>query len=47
MPTPRINLSFPTPQLAWLKAEARRAGVSIPEILRRLVEAARNANPRK
>ena len=34
-------ISFTTPQLAWLRREARRLGVSVAELVRRAVDAHR------
>jgi hypothetical protein len=41
MKSPRMNVSFSPPQLAWLTREAKRLGVSIGELLRRIIDAAR------
>ncbi len=38
-------ISFTQPQLEWLEAEAKRLGISIPELVRRLIDQARNGNP--
>lgn len=34
-------ISFTQPQLQWLEQEARRLGISVPELLRRIVDDAR------
>ncbi len=34
-------ISFTQPQLEWLEMEAKRLGISIPELLRRIVDKAR------
>ena len=34
-------VSFTQPQLEWLEAEARRLGISVPELVRRLIDQAR------
>lgn len=39
MPTmPRISVSFSEPQATWLAEESKRLGVSIGELLRRIVD---------
>ncbi len=35
-------ISFTQPQLEWLESEAKRLGISIPELVRRLIDQARN-----
>jgi hypothetical protein len=37
----RITVSLTPPQMSWLKREARRLRVSIGELLRRILDAAR------
>lgn len=37
----RIGVSFAEPQLSWLTAEAKRLGITIGELLRRIVDQAR------
>jgi hypothetical protein len=39
----RISLSLPPPQISWLKHEAERIGITIGELLRRLIDAARDS----
>jgi hypothetical protein len=34
----RISISLPLRQLAWLRAEAKRLGISIAELLRRMID---------
>ncbi len=34
-------ISFTAPQLEWLEAEAKRLGISVPELVRRLIDQAR------
>jgi hypothetical protein len=34
-------ISFSQPQLEWLETEAKRLGISIPELVRRLIDQAR------
>lgn len=34
-------ISFTEPQLEWLEAEAKRLGISVPELVRRLIDQAR------
>jgi hypothetical protein len=34
-------VGFTIPQLEWLKAEARRLGISMPDLVRRIVDQAR------
>jgi hypothetical protein len=34
-------ISFSQPQSEWLEAEAKRLGISVPELVRRLVDQAR------
>ncbi len=36
-------ISFTQPQMEWLTAEAKRLGISIPELIRRIVDQARKA----
>lgn len=37
----RISVSLPPPQHSWLTREAKRLGITIGELLRRLIDAAR------
>lgn len=39
----RLPVSFSKPQLEWLRAEAQRLGISIAEVLRRIVDEKRGA----
>ena len=39
----RISVSLPPPQHAWLTREATRLGLTIGELLRRIIDAAREA----
>jgi hypothetical protein len=34
----RISISLPPPQMSWLKREAKRLGVTIGELLRRIID---------
>jgi hypothetical protein len=36
-------VSFSQPQLEWLEAEAKRLGISVPELVRRLIDQARGS----
>ena len=36
-------ISFTPPQLAWLETEAKRLGISVPELVRRIIDKARGA----
>lgn len=36
------SIVFTKPQMVWLKAEAKRLGVSLSEVIRRIVDAARS-----
>jgi hypothetical protein len=36
-------ISFTAQQLAWLREEAARLGISVPELVRRIVDKARGA----
>ncbi len=36
-------ISFTEPQIAWLESEAQRLGISVPELVRRIIDAARGA----
>lgn len=40
---PRMSVQFTEPLLAWLREEAKRQGVSIQELIRRLLDKARGA----
>jgi hypothetical protein len=39
----RITFSLPSPQMTWLHREAERLGVTIGELLRRLIDQVREA----
>jgi hypothetical protein len=43
MNNPRINITFTTPQVAWLQREARRLGLTVGELLRRIIDQARSS----
>jgi hypothetical protein len=36
-------ISFTPPQLEWLETEAQRLGISVPELVRRIIDSARGA----
>jgi Ribbon-helix-helix protein, copG family len=38
----RISISVAPPQMSWLKHEAKRLGVTIGELLRRLIDQVRD-----
>jgi hypothetical protein len=38
----RITVSFPQVTMAWLRRESKRLGVTIGELLRRIVDEARS-----
>ncbi len=44
--TKRINVSLSDPQMAALKAEAARLGISVGELVRRVVDAWRDGEKR-
>jgi len=37
----RISLSLPPPQMSWLRREAQSIGITIGELLRRIIDNAR------
>lgn len=39
----RITISLPPPQMTWLQREAKRLGVTIGELLRRIIDQVRNS----
>jgi hypothetical protein len=39
----RITVSIPPPQMTWLRTEAVRLGVTVGELLRRIIDQVRNA----
>lgn len=36
--TPRMTISFTKPQMAFLKAEADRLGITVADLIRRIVD---------
>lgn len=38
MPTHKQTITFTAPQAAWLKAEADRLGISVAEMVRRVID---------
>lgn len=40
---PRRSVSLPAPAWEWLESEAARLGISVPDVLRRLIDKARKA----
>ena len=41
----RINFSIPAPQIVWLDAEAERLGISMGELVRRIIDQHRETHP--
>jgi hypothetical protein len=39
----QISISFSPPQLKWLRAEAKRLGLTISELVRRILDEKREA----
>ncbi|HEY2418843.1 MAG TPA: hypothetical protein VGH84_13045 [Steroidobacteraceae bacterium] len=39
----RISLSLPPRQMSWLKLEAKRLGVTLGELLRRIIDQVRDS----
>jgi hypothetical protein len=37
----RITVSLPPPQMSWLRREAERIGITIGELLRRIIDQVR------
>jgi hypothetical protein len=37
----RISLSLPPPQIEWLRSEAERIGITVGELLRRIIDQSR------
>jgi hypothetical protein len=35
---PRLNLSIPAPQIVWLQTESERLGISVGELVRRIID---------
>lgn len=42
----RITVSLPDQQMSWLKREAKRLGLTIGELLRRVIDQVRQDKPR-
>jgi hypothetical protein len=40
---PRLNITVTVPQLAWITREAKRLGVTVGELLRRIIDEVRGA----
>jgi hypothetical protein len=36
--TQRLTVTFTAPQLAWLKVEAKRLGVTVSDLVRRIID---------
>lgn len=47
MRKPRLNLHLSDPQQAFLRDEAKRLGIPIAEVLRRIIDAYREQQERK
>jgi hypothetical protein len=43
MPMPKLVLSFTQPQVAFMKKEARELGITVAELVRRIVDQYRGA----
>jgi hypothetical protein len=43
----RISVSLPAPQMSWLQREAKRIGITIGELLRRIIDQVREQEPRR
>lgn len=43
MLTTRLNLHLTEPQWRWLRLEAKRLGISLAELVRRIIDAHREA----
>lgn len=43
----RISISLPDTQISWLRREAKRLGVTIGELVRRLLDQVRDTQPAK
>ena len=39
----RTSISLPEPQMSWLRSEAKRLGITVGELLRRLIDRVREA----
>lgn len=39
----RLSVSLPPPQYRWLTSEAKRLGITIGELIRRIIDAARDS----
>ena len=42
MQNPRVNITVTEPQQRWLEREAKRLGISIGEVIRRILDAVRS-----
>ena len=42
MSNPRLNITVTPPQQTWLQREAKRLGLSIGELLRRIIDQTRS-----
>jgi hypothetical protein len=38
----RVSVSFPAPAMAWLTREAKRLGITIGDLIRRIIDETRN-----
>jgi hypothetical protein len=43
MKSPRLNITVTAPQQTWLAREAKRLGVSVGELLRRIIDQIRGS----
>jgi hypothetical protein len=43
LPVERITFSLPAPQVSWLADEAKRIGITIGELLRRIIDQAKDS----
>jgi hypothetical protein len=39
----RLSVSFPAPAMTWLRKEAKRLGITVADLLRRIVDDIREA----
>lgn len=44
--SPRLSISLTEPQLAFLRAEAERLGISVADLIRRIIDQHREAHSR-
>lgn len=44
---PRLNVTLTAPQLAFLRGEAERLGITLGELIRRIIDAHREGQERK